>query len=77
MRISPTHPSILPKEDRKMSSLIDRREFMHPYGWAPEADHPAWKGLRLLAIFVGIGLAVTLFAIFMGIPIGESQFWNN
>ncbi len=60
-----------------MSSLIDRREFMHPYGWAPETEHPVWKDLLLLASFVSIGIAVTLFAIFMGIPVGESQFWNN
>lgn len=60
-----------------MSSLIDRREFMHPYGWAPEDAHPMWKDLALLTVFVSIGLAVTLFAIFMGIPLGESQLWNN
>jgi hypothetical protein len=73
MRISPTHS----KEDIEMSSLIDRREFMHPYGWAPEDEHPVWKDLVLLTAFVSLGIAVTLFAIFMGIPIGESQLWNN
>ncbi|HEY1796747.1 MAG TPA: hypothetical protein VGG57_11585 [Stellaceae bacterium] len=60
-----------------MSSLIDRREFMHPYGWAPEDEHPMWKDLALLSIFVTIGIAATLFAVIAGIPIGESQFWNN
>lgn len=60
-----------------MSSLIDRREFMHPHGWAPEDLHPVWKDLVLLAVFVTVGVAVTLFAIFLGIPVGESQLWNN
>ncbi len=60
-----------------MSSLIDRREFMHPYGWAPEDGHPVWKDLVLLVTFVSLGIAVTLFAIFMGISVGESQLWNN
>ena len=70
MPIFPTHS----KEDIEMSSLIDRREFMHPHGWAPETAHPVWKDLVLLAAVVSIGLAVTLFAICTGIPIGESQF---
>jgi hypothetical protein len=73
MRIFPTHS----EEDTRMSNLIDRREFMHPYGWAPNDQHPVWKDLALLATFVSIGLAVTLFAIFMGIPLGEAQLWNN
>jgi hypothetical protein len=77
MRISPTYPPPRSQEDTVMSSLIDRREFMHPYGWAPEDRHPAWKDVMLLATFVSVGIAVTLFAIFMGIPIGESQLWNN
>jgi hypothetical protein len=73
MRISPT-PS---KEDMRVSSLIDRREFMHPHGWAPEDLHPVWKDLSLLFIFVAVGLTVTLFAISMGVPLGESPLWNN
>jgi hypothetical protein len=77
MRIFPTRSANRFQEDTEMSSLIDRREFMHPYGWAPDHAHPVWKDLVLLAIFVSIGLAVTLFTIFMGIPIGEAQFWNN
>lgn len=60
-----------------MSSLIDRREFMHPHGWAPENAHPVWTDLALVATFVAIGIAVVLFAICTGIPIGESLFWNN
>jgi hypothetical protein len=75
--ISPTRPPTRTKDDCVMSSLIDRREFMHPHGWAPEDKHPLWKDLILLTVFVTIGLSVTLFAIFTAIPIGESQFWNN
>jgi hypothetical protein len=65
------------KEDRHMSSLIDRREFRHPYGWAPETEHPAWRDFALALTFVAIGLAVAVFAIATGIPIGEASFWNN
>lgn len=70
-------PETRSKEDTEMSSLIDRREFMHPHGWAPDNRHPAWKDLMLVTVFVSLGIAVTLFAIFMGISIGESQLWNN
>jgi hypothetical protein len=77
MRTFLIHAPIHSREDPKMSSLIDRREFMHPHGWAPEARHPAWKDMMLLAIFVSIGLGVTLFAIFTGVPLGESPMWNN
>lgn len=56
-----------------MSTLIDRREFRHPYGWAPEEAHPVWKDLCVLTVFLAIGLCVALFAIVMGIPLGESE----
>lgn len=65
------------QEGTKMSSLIDRREFVHPHGWAPEDAHPVWKDLVLLATLVSLGLAVTVFTIFLGIPLAESPLWNN
>jgi hypothetical protein len=61
------------KEDRHMSSLIDRREFRHPYGWAPENKHPAWRDFALALSFVAIGLAVTVFAIVTAVPIGTAS----
>ena len=59
------------KEGKDMSSLIDRREFRHPYGWAPETTHPAWRDFALALSFVAIGLVVTVLAVAVGIPLGE------
>ena len=60
-----------------MSSLPDRHEHKRPRGWQPEIAAPWWKEFSAALIFACIGLAVTLFAIVEGIPIGEYAFWTN
>jgi hypothetical protein len=63
-------------EATDVSSLSDRRRHRHPDPWY-EAQPSRWTDFILPLSFSAIFLLITVFAVFNGIPIGESVLWED